>query len=97
MNIGQAIKQIRTGKSLTQIQLSKITVISQTSLSQIEKGIKRPSQKNLTKICRALDVPETIVYFYGLEESDVPEKKKKVYSVVYPVVQEMVKKLMIDN
>lgn len=96
MNIGIAIKKIRTGKALTQGDLSKLTVISQTSISQIEKGIKRPSQRNLQKICRALDVPETIVYFYGLEESDIPPAKKNVYSFVYPAVEEMIKKLIID-
>jgi transcriptional regulator with XRE-family HTH domain len=96
MNIGLAIKTIRTDKLLTQTSLSKITAISQTSLSQIEKGVKRPSQKNFTKICKALDVPETVVYFYGIEESDVPEKKKREYSIVYPVMQQMVKKLMLD-
>lgn len=96
MNIGGAIKKIRTGKSLTQGDLSKMTIISQTSISQIEKGIKRPSQKNLQKICRALEVPETIVYFYGLEECDIPNQKKQVYHFVYPAIEEMVKKLIID-
>ena len=96
MNIGVAIKKIRTGKELTQGDLSKLTVISQTSISQIEKGIKRPSQKNLQKICRALEVPETIIYFYGLEESDIPQNKKKVYSFIYPAIEEMVKKLIVD-
>jgi transcriptional regulator with XRE-family HTH domain len=96
MNIGVAIKKIRTGKELTQGDLSKLTVISQTSISQIEKGIKRPSQKNLQKICRALEVPETIIYFYGLEESDIPQSKKNVYSFIYPAVEEMIKKLIVD-
>ncbi|HXU26810.1 MAG TPA: helix-turn-helix transcriptional regulator [Bacteroidia bacterium] len=96
MNIGNAIKKIRTGKSLTQGDLSRMTIISQTSISQIEKGVKRPSQKNLQKICRALEVPETIVYFYGLEASDVPRNKKKLYSFVYPAIEEMVKKLIVD-
>jgi len=96
MNIGNAIKKIRTGKALTQGDLSKMTIISQTSISQIEKGIKRPSQKNLQKICRALEVPETIVYFYGLEISDIPDRKKKVYTCVYPAIEDMIKKLIVD-
>jgi transcriptional regulator with XRE-family HTH domain len=96
MNIGNAIKKIRTNKSLTQEDLSRLTEISQTSISQIEKGIKRPSQKNLQKICKALEVPETVVYFYGLEESDIPQKKKKVYNLVFPAIEEMIKKLIVD-
>ncbi|HKC68311.1 MAG TPA: helix-turn-helix transcriptional regulator [Bacteroidia bacterium] len=96
MNIGTAIKKIRTGKSLTQGDLSKMTIISQTSISQIEQGIKRPSPKNLQKICKALQVPETIVYFYGLEVSDIPVEKKQVYNFVYPAIEELIKKLIID-
>ncbi len=97
MNIGLAIKKIRTDKLMSQIDLSNETGISQTSISQMEKGIKRPSQKNLTKICVALDVPETLIYFYGLEESDIPKKNKKVYSVVYPAIEEMIKRLIVEK
>lgn len=97
MNIGSAIKKIRTEKFVSQKKLSDITGISSTSLSQIEKGVKRPSARNLTKICAALEIPETLVYFYGLEESDIPEKKKKIYNLIYPALEDMIKKLIIDN
>ena len=95
MNIGLAIKKIRTEKSVSQKELSKRTNISTTSLSQIEQGVKRPSAKNLKKICDALEIPETLVYFYGLEESDIPVKNKKNYSLDFPALEDMIKKLIV--
>lgn len=83
-------------KGFTQGDLSDLTGISQTSISQIEKGLKRPTQRNLNKICAALDVPESVVYFYGLEETDVPKKKKKVYNLVYPAIEQMIKQLIVE-
>ncbi len=97
MKIGLAIKKIRAEKDISQKELSKRTKISATSLSQIEKGTKRPSAKNLTKICKALDVPESLIYFYGLEEKDIPAKNRKLYSVVFPALEEMVKKLIVAS
>ena len=97
MNIGSAIKKIRSEKFISQKKLAESTGISPTSLSQIEKGLKRPSAKNLVKICKALEVPETLIYFYGIEESDIPTKKKKIYSIVYPAIEDMIKKLILDD
>ena len=95
MNIGLAIKKIRTGKGISQGKLAKECDISQTSLSQIEGGIKRPSSKTLNSISNALNVPETIFYIYGMEESDVPENKRQVYEILYPTVEDMIKKMLI--
>jgi len=69
--------------------------ISCTSLSQIENGVKRPSEKSLRRICEVLDIPQSLVYFYGLEELDIPIKNRKLYNVVYPAINEMIKKLLI--
>ena len=97
MNIGAAIKKIRLEKEISQGDLSKTCEISQTSFSQIENGIKRPSANTLNKICKALDVPETIIYLYALEESDIPKSKKEVFKVIFPAVEEMIKKLIVED
>lgn len=95
MNIGNAIKQIRTDKNISQAKLAELTGISPTSLSQIENGIKSPSTKNRNKICSALLIPEALIYFYGLEKSDVNVKNKKTYDIVYPAIMDMVRKLLL--
>lgn len=97
MNIGNAIRQIRIEKNISQGDLSGLVGISRTSLCQIEQGHKRPSTRNMTKICNALEIPECLIYFYGFEESDTNVKKRKMYKVVYPAVMDMVRKLLLED
>lgn len=94
MNLGLGIRKIRTDKGLLQGELAKKCKISQTSLYQIEKGLKRPSGKTLEIICKKLEIPETLIYLYALEESDIPEKKKESFRLFYPVVEEMIRKFV---
>ena len=79
---------IRKQLGVTQEELSRITSISQTSLSKIESGTK-PSEKNLKKICAALEVPPSVIYIMGMEESDVPVSKKKMYDLLFPSIRNL--------
>jgi transcriptional regulator with XRE-family HTH domain len=89
MNIGKAIRSIRKKLSVSQSELSQKCKLSQTSLSQIETGSKRPSQRTIAKICKALDVPESVIYIVAMKEADVPEGKKDAYSLVYPSIRSL--------
>jgi len=89
MNIGLAIKSIRKKLSITQYDLAEKCDISQTSLSQIETGVKRPSQRTISKVCTVLDIPESIIYIVAMQEGDVPESKRSVYELVYPSIKSL--------
>ena len=89
MNIGLAIKSIRKKLSITQYDLAEKCDISQTSLSQIETGVKRPSQRTISKVCHVLDIPESIIYIVAMQEGDVPESKRSVYELVYPSIKSL--------
>lgn len=89
MNIGIGIRSIRVKKGITQSQLAELTGLSPTSISQIEKGIKRPSTKNLTKICEALDVPEALVYLLAMDHEQIPENMKHMHQMLYPSIRNM--------
>ena len=89
MNIGLAIKSIRKKLSITQYDLADRCDISQTSLSQIETGVKRPSQRTIAKVCTVLDIPESIIYIVAMQEADVPASKKSVYDLVYPSIKSL--------
>ena len=89
MNIGLAIKSIRKKLSITQYELAEKCNISQTSLSQIETGVKRPSQRTITRVCNVLDIPESIIYIVAMQEADVPPSKKGVYELVYPSIKSL--------
>jgi transcriptional regulator with XRE-family HTH domain len=75
MNIGNAIQWMRKQRDLTQVQLAKRCKIAQTSLSQIEKGHKYPSQKTLAKIAKALNTSIAAIELQALEEKDFPGKE----------------------
>src|SRR5258705_13664937 len=88
MNIGLAIKKIRKQLGVSQAELSELTSISQTSLSKIEGGTI-PTEKNLKKICTALDVPPSVIYILGMEDSDVPSSKKRMYHLLFPSIKNL--------
>ncbi len=94
MNIGNGIKNIRKIRGISQGDLAERINISPSSLSQIENGIKRPTAKNLKKICDALNVPEALIQLYTLDESDVPESKKEIYRLFFPTIKEMMEKII---
>lgn len=89
MNIGIAIKSIRKQLGITQYELADRCQLSQTSLSQIENGIKRPSQRTIKKLCEVLEVPESVIYILGMQETDVPTSKKNVYDLIFPSIKNL--------
>jgi transcriptional regulator with XRE-family HTH domain len=64
--------------------MSARTGLLQPAISQIESELKNPSKKSLEKICRALKLPETVLYILALEHSDVPSNKKTLFDELYP-------------
>lgn len=96
MNIGFAIRSIRTRRSIAQFELADRCGISQTALSQIETGRKRPGPRTLEKICNVLEVPPAIIYIMAMENEDVPHSKRAVYSLVFPSIKGLALQ-MIDS
>ncbi|MES2702550.1 MAG: helix-turn-helix transcriptional regulator [Bacteroidota bacterium] len=86
MNIGLAIRFIRTNLNVSQKELSRACGLAQTSLSQIENNIKKPQGKTIQNICKALDVPESIIYILAMEEKDISQNKRIMYQVVHPSI-----------
>lgn len=95
MNLGTAIKELRKSKGLSQIQLAKKASLSQTALSQIEKG-KRPGIQTLKKISTALEVPESLIYAMSIEKDDVPAHKQMLYEKLFPVIKGLVIQIATD-
>lgn len=92
MNLGAAIKQLRIEKKFSQVELAARSGLSQTALSQIEKG-KRPGINTLKKISVALDVPESLIYIVGIEKEDISGEKQDIYERLFPVIKSLVKQL----
>ncbi len=89
MNLGVAIKSVRRQLGITQQELSEKSGISQTSLSQIENAVKRPSNKTIQSICHVLEVPEAVLYILAMQDTDVPSDKKNVYDMLFPSIKNL--------
>lgn len=89
MNLGVAIRSVRRQLGITQQELSEKSGISQTSLSQIENAVKRPSNKTIHSVCTVLEIPEAVLYILAMQDTDVPSDKKNVYDMLFPSIKSL--------
>lgn len=89
METGKAIKELRKKKGLTQTRLAEIVGITQVAMSGIENG-NRPNYDNMKRLCKALGVPEALIYVMAIEKEDVSEENDKLYDLLFPVIKQLV-------
>lgn len=91
MEIGQAVKKIRKSqpKEYGQAKFAKKIGISQTYLSQIENGHKDPSTEVLKKIAKAFKTPLPVMFWMGIEESDVRPDRLDLFRRVRPTIDNL--------
>lgn len=53
----QNLKKFRKRRNISQEQLSELTNLHQTYISDLERGIRNPSLKTIEKIAQALKIP----------------------------------------
>ena len=63
---GLKLKEVRTEKRLTQLQLAQILSVSKTTICQWETSKQEPSLEDVVSIAKYFDV--TADYLLGLEE-----------------------------
>ncbi len=59
---GEELKKLRKEASYTQNRLAKIASISGAYISQLETGKKKPTDRVIVKLSRALDIPENRLF-----------------------------------
>ncbi len=75
--LGKRIKEIRTSRGLTQEQLSEATNIGAPSISKIESGVYHPTDDNLEKISKALNIEPYKLYMFNYLK-DPQDLKKEI-------------------
>lgn len=90
MNVGEAIKLLRHRKNIKQKDFCKLVGITQSYLSLIEKGHRTPTLQVLENIAKECQQPLPILFWFMVDESDVPEEKKEAYRILKPTVDEMI-------
>jgi transcriptional regulator with XRE-family HTH domain len=56
-SVRKRIKQIRLSKNLSQGDVAKALGVHITYVSQIERGVRNPTLKNIERLAKALGVP----------------------------------------
>lgn len=69
MDIAKRVRQLRESKGLTKTRLSELSGVSQSFISAIEAGKKKPTVEVLGKICSGLGVslPDFLVEDYQID------------------------------
>ena len=94
MNIGKAIVTIRKARKMTQKELAERCGMSQNAILSLEKSQSYPSMKTLKKIQTALDVPQSYLHLYAIEEQDIPTDKLQTAKLLLDPLREYLLKEM---
>lgn len=98
MNIGHSIRKFRINKlRQTQFYFADKIDISQTYLSQVEKGHKIPSTQLLQRIADYCEVPLPIIFWYGITDEDVNPEKIEHFIFLKPLIDKMIDSLFLGN
>lgn len=84
--LGQRIRQLREHQGLSSRALARAAGLSETYVSQIERGRETPSLKTLAKIARALGVPLGDLVDEGGKAKEPVELKELLTSEETPVL-----------
>lgn len=93
MKIGNALKEVRKKRGLTQqIAAAKIS-ISQTYLSQIEGNKKNATADMVEKICKVYNIPVQIVIWNSIDEKAVSKNKQKAFKELKPLIDNLINQI----
>lgn len=91
MNLGKAVKLIRTQRAITQAELAARVGISVSYLSLLERSKRDPSFSTVQSIANALNVPLSLLVFLGAEQRELehisPELVRDLSYVVLKVME----------
>jgi transcriptional regulator with XRE-family HTH domain len=72
VRVGARIRQLRHARKLTLVEVAERSGLSHPFLSQLERGLARPSMGSLSRIAHALGSSELEI-FAGADEGDDPD------------------------
>ena len=76
--LGERIKELREKRKLSQEDLAKVTGLSQSTISQVEREEKDPSLSTLQKIAQGLNIHIAVLFASdNVHVFDLPRLKKK--------------------
>lgn len=88
--LGKRIKEIRVARNLTQEDLSELTEIGASSISKIESGHFHPTDENLERIAKALNVEPYKLYMFN-HQKDINNLKQDIIKMLDKASDEDIK------
>lgn len=79
MNLGNAIKELRKIRGISQKELAERCSLSANAMCNIENSASFPSKSSFDKICKALDMPSAYIFLFAITDDDIPENKRFIY------------------
>lgn len=93
MDLGNAIKTLRTKQGMTQTQLAEKIGMSINAVSSLEIGKTYPPKATVEKLCEAFGVSAALFQLSAIDEGDFPEEKKVLYrALLEPLRNELLDK-----
>lgn len=93
MDLGNAIKTLRTKQGMTQTQLAEKIGMSINAVSSLETGKTYPPKVTVEKLCEAFGVSAALFQLSAIDEGDFPEEKKVLYrALLEPLRNELLDK-----
>lgn len=88
--LGKRIREIRVARNLTQEDLSELTDIGASSISKIESGHFHPTDENLERIAKVLNVEPYKLYMFN-HQKDTKELLQDIQTMLNKATDEEIK------
>ncbi len=97
-SLGEYLHEQRVGAEMSLRQLAELTGVSNPYLSQIERGLRRPSAEVLQQLARALRISAEQLYVQAgiLNPHDGPARSVELAVLADPVLTERQKHSLLD-
>lgn len=82
MNIGKAIVALCKARGITRKELAARMGISQNAMTNLVKDRSWPTAMTMYKLSQALDVPQSYILLYSIEETDIPNDKRDLFDLM---------------
>lgn len=93
MNIGLAIKTLRSARGLTQKELAHASSLSVAYVCQIENNLKEPPISTLQQLSTAVGIPLSLVFFLASDASELAGVSQDVHEKLSSSIVNLLKGL----
>jgi transcriptional regulator with XRE-family HTH domain len=89
------IKKLRKDKGINQITFAKELGISQTWLSLIESGKRKPEMKLLQRIADYFGIPIEVILWLSITGDHLSDEKKKMFDAIKPTMDSIIQETFL--